>query len=68
MSAPLSHDTAHYININVQHASQSQAEWCPQRESCARYVQRASNTGPRTSYVMWACAPGGFDAKIKEAA
>ena len=64
---PLAFDTARCMGMSVQHASQSQADWCPQRETCARYVQRASNTGPRTSYVMWACAPGGFKSKIKEA-
>ena len=64
MSA-LSHDTARCMGMRVQHASQSQAEWCPQRETCARYLQRAINTGPRTSYVMWACNPGKRDAKIE---
>lgn len=67
MSA-LSHDTARCMGMSVQHASQPQADWCPQRDTCARYVQRASNTGPRTSYVMWACAPGGFAAKIESEA
>ena len=67
MSAPLSHDTARCMGMSVQHASQAQADWCPQRETCARYVQRASNTGPRTAHVLWACGPDGFDAKIKEA-
>ena len=67
MSA-LSHDTSRCMGMGVQHASQAQAEWSPQRESCARYLQRAINTGTRTSYVMWACAPGGFKSKIKEAA
>lgn len=70
MSA-LSHDTARCMGMSVQHAQlpgDSGADWCPQRETCARYLQRASNTGPRTSYVMWACEPGGFDSKIKEAA
>ena len=65
MSAPLSHDTSRCMGMGVQHASQPQAEWCPQRETCARYLQRASNTGPRTSYVMWACNPGKRDAKIE---
>ena len=66
MSAPLSHDTSRCMGMGVQRAFPPLTEWCPQRESCARYVQRASNTGPRTSYVMWACAPGGFNSKIEE--
>ena len=64
MSA-LSHDTARCMGMSVQHASQPQADWCPQRETCARYVQRASNTGPRTSYVLWACKPGTRSSMIK---
>ena len=62
----LSHDTARCMGMGVQHDHQQQPDWCPQRETCARYLQRASNTGPRTSYVLWACAPGGFKSKIKE--
>lgn len=65
MTKTLAHDTARCMGMSVQHASQPQADWCPQRETCARYVQRASNTGPRTSYVMWACNPGKRDAKIE---
>lgn len=68
MSAPaLSHDTARCMGMSVQHASQPQADWCPQRETCARYVQRASNTGPRTAHVLWGCEPGAFASKITEA-
>lgn len=29
---------------------------CPQRDTCARYTQRETNTGERTSYTMWACS------------
>ena len=61
----LSHDTSRCMGMGVQHASQPQADWCPQRETCARYVQRASNTGPRTLHVLWACKPGTRDAKIE---
>lgn len=68
MSAPLSHDTARCMGMSVQHASQLEPTWCLERETCARYVQRASNTGPRTSCVLWACGPDGFKSKIKEAA
>ena len=67
MSA-LSHDTSRCMGAGVKYAFPPVAAWCPQRDTCARYLQRASNTGPRTSYVLWACAPGGFKSKIKEAA
>lgn len=66
MTAALSCDTARCMGMSVQHASQQPPDWCPQRETCARYLQRASNTGPRTAYVLWACAPGGFTSKIEE--
>lgn len=68
MSALLSHDTARCMGMSVQHASQPQAKWCPQRDTCARYVQRDSNTSPGTLHVLWACGPGAFASKIKEAA
>ena len=67
MSA-LSHDTGRCMGMRVQHDHQQQPDWCPQRETCERYLQRASNTGPRTSHVLWACAAGGFKSKIKEKA
>ncbi len=67
MSA-LSHDTARCMGMSVQHASQPQADWCPQRETCARYVLRYGAAGPRTPFTLWACPPGGFAAKIESEA
>lgn len=67
MSA-LSYDTARCMGMGVQHASQDQADWCPQRETCARYLQRASSLGPRTAYALWLCDAGGFKSKIEETA
>lgn len=61
---PLSFDTARCMGMSVQHASQPQAAWCPQRDTCARYVQRSTNLGPYTAHAMWACSEP-LSAKIE---
>ncbi len=62
---PLSFDTCRCMGMDVQHPSQPAPEWCPQRETCARYVQRSSNLGPRTAHAMYLCVPGEFRGKIE---
>lgn len=37
---------------------------CPERRTCARYVLRDSESGPRTPYTLWLCTEG-TDRKIE---
>lgn len=64
MTAPLSHDTARCMGMSVLHASQPKADWCPQRETCARYVQRSTNSLRGTAPAALVCSSK-FNAKIE---
>ena len=39
-------------------------KFCQVRRTCARYVLRDSDSGPRTPFTLWLCSPGTTDRKI----